>query len=137
MDSMFVVFNIITICVMSGNLTATIQDNESPQIGSPYSLQCDVYVPALSMREQTLRIEWIFIIDTSFNLSLNSTVITSTGNATYLLPVSITSLSTADAGRYVCLATIGSIKVNITKDIILRGMEQLVLNYVSYCWQQH
>ena len=91
-----------------------------PQLGSPYSLSCNINVPALSMSGQTLQLEWMLFTDTS-NYSLNKTVIADPGNATHQYQLSLKSLSTADAGTYVCLGSVGPYSVNGSVVIASQG----------------
>ena len=95
-------------------------DGTSASLGSPYNLSCNVNVPALSMRGQTLKMEWIFFLD-RLNYSLSSTVIADPGNATHHLQISLPSLSTARAGTYACVGSVGPYEVKGTRVISLQG----------------
>ena len=112
---------VVIINLLSGNMTVAISGyGKPPQLGSPYSLSCNINVPALSMRRQALQLEWMLFTDTS-TYSLNKTVIADPGNATHQLQLSLQPLSTDDAGTYVCLATVGSWVARNTTEIVLKG----------------
>ena len=96
-----------------------ISDTE-PALGYPYTLTCQVNVPGISTPLLLLQLQLSFFTDAS-NISLQDDTIADPGNSTHQLQLVLPSLSTADAGMYVCLASVGPYKVMGTKVIILRG----------------
>lgn len=107
------------LCFVSGNLTISMVDN-GPVLGYPYNLTCQVNVPAISTTHLLLQLALSYSLDASSH-SIKNATIADPGNATHTLQMTLPSLSTADAGTYVCLASVGPYKVRGAKVVIVQG----------------
>ena len=107
------------LCCIAGNMTLSIL-GDSLELGSPYVLTCQVYVPVVSTTLLLLQLELNFSTDTS-NRSLKNMTIADAGNATHQLQIVLPSLSSADAGIYACHASFGPFKVMGTKVLDVQG----------------
>ena len=88
--------------------------------GYPYYLTCRVNVPAISTTHLLLQLALSYSTDASSHSVKNATI-ADPGNATHQLQVTLPSLTTADAGTYVCLANVGPYTVRGTKVVTVQG----------------